>query len=51
MYKKDFKDLKKYAKTMHKDKDYMEGYINAMIDYKIINTTQADELVKINKEG
>ena len=51
MNNKDFKDLKKYAKAMCKDKNYMEGYINAMIDYKIINTTQAEELIKINREA
>jgi len=52
MNKKDFNDLKEYAKAMYKDNvegDYMEGYINAMIDYKIINTCQADELVKIKE--
>ena len=46
MNKKDFEELKKYAKSQA-DKNYMEGYINAMIDYKIINTTQAEELIKI----
>lgn len=39
---------------MNKDNvegDYIEGYINAMIDYKIINTCQAEELLKMNKEA
>ena len=50
--KKDFNDFKKYAEAMYKDnveEDYMEGYINAMIDYKIINTCQAEELVKMKE--
>ena len=53
MNKKDFNHLKEYTKSMilkGNEKDYMEGYINALIDYKHINTSQADELVKIIKE-
>ena len=53
MNKKDFGDMKKYCESMRlqgDNKDYMEGYINAMIDYKIINTVQADELIKMWKK-
>lgn len=53
MNKKDFETLKGYTESMKlqgDNEDYMEGYINTMIDYKIINTSQADELMKITKK-
>ena len=51
MNTEDFIDLKDYNRVMleRDNKDYMEGYINAMIDYKIINTSQAEELQKMKK--
>jgi len=51
MHKRDFIDLKDYNRVMleSNNEDYMEGYINAMVDYKIINTSQAEELLKMKK--